>query len=73
MGERTHSRALRVEHGLNQTEMAKKLNVSLSTYYAIEKGKADGKVKFWELLKDTFKLSGEDICYLQEKKKTQEF
>ena len=65
--DRLNLKGFRVQHGLTQTEMAQKCGVGLSTYNAIERGKTDGKVKFWELLKEEYNLSGEAICELQRK------
>lgn len=69
---RSHLIAFRVEQNLTQTQMAKLCKVSLRTYHAIENCKADGKLKFWELLQKIFNLTGEKICFLQEKQKIQE-
>ena len=74
MGKRLNLIGFRCSKGLTQTEMAKKCGVSLSTYHAIENGTQDGKLKFWDILKEIFKLTGEEICELQQKtQSTQEF
>ena len=72
MGKRRHLIAFRAEKGLTQEQMAKMCKVSLSTYHAIENGKQDGKLKFWDTIKNKFKLTGEIICNLQEKQQTHE-
>lgn len=72
MGKRRHLIGFRVEKGYTQTQMAQICQVSLSTYHAIENGKQDGKLKFWDTIKNKFKLTGEVICNLQEKQQTQE-
>ena len=42
---------------LSQEEIAKKIGCSRGMYSAIETGKRDGRVKFWENLKKAFGLS----------------
>ena len=42
---------------LSQQEMADKIGCSRATYSAIETGKQNGRVKFWEDLKTAFNLT----------------
>ena len=67
MFRRSNLIGFRHQKGLTQTQMAKLLGVGLSTYNFIEKGKQDGKLKFWDALKEYFNLTGEEICELQKK------
>lgn len=42
---------------LSQQEMADKIGVHRATYSAIETGKQNGRVKFWEDLKKAFNIT----------------
>lgn len=50
-------------HGmrLSQAEMAKKIGCNRVTYAAIESGKRDGRMTFWNALKSAFGISDTDI------------
>jgi DNA-binding XRE family transcriptional regulator len=72
MGKRLNLKAFRAKQGLTQVQMAKICKVGLSTYCFMESGKIDGKLKAWDALKDHYKLTGDEICNLQEKQQTQE-
>lgn len=50
-------------HGmrLSQEEMAKKIGVNRATYAAIEIGKRDGRVTFWNKLQKAFGIPDADI------------
>ena len=43
--------------GLTQQEMADKIGCSRATYSAIEKGKQNGRVQFWEDVKTAFNIT----------------
>lgn len=50
-------------HGmrLSQAEMAKKIGVNRATYAAIEIGKRDGRVTFWNKLQNAFGIPDAEI------------
>lgn len=54
---RTNLYLFRHKLRLTQQEMADKIGCSRATYSAIEIGKQDGRVKFWENLKTAFDLT----------------
>lgn len=51
----------RHERRLSQAEMAKKIGCNRATYAAIEIGKRDGRMTFWNNLKKAFGISDADI------------
>ena len=53
--------------GLNQQEMADKIGCSRATYSAIELGKQNGRVKFWEDLKQAFGITDAEKGELMKK------
>ena len=55
---------LRVKLNLTQEEMAKKLNVNRGTYIAIENGRRDGRLQFWENLQKSFDIPDENMWAL---------
>lgn len=55
----------RITHNLTQRDIAKKLNVSLSTYNLIEQGKRRGSQEFWLKLQQEFNLDGGKVWELQ--------
>lgn len=46
---------------LSQREMADKIGCNRATYAAIEIGKRDGRMTFWNNLKKAFNVSDEEI------------
>jgi DNA-binding XRE family transcriptional regulator len=46
---------------LSQAEMADKIGCNRATYAAIESGKRDGRMTFWNALKKAFGVSDSDI------------
>lgn len=62
---RTKLKIFRVTHNLTQRDIAKKLNVSLSTYNLIEQGKRRGSQEFWLKLQQEFNLDGGKVWELQ--------
>lgn len=54
---RTNLYLFRHKLRLTQQEMADKIGCSRATYSAIETGKQNGRVKFWEDLKNAFGLT----------------
>lgn len=65
---RKNLKLLRIKHDLTQEELAKALNISLSSYNLIENGERNGSIVFWNSLQDFFKLTGEEIWNLQNNK-----
>ena len=61
MGKRLKLRAFRAETGLNQSEMAAKLNCSRATYAGIETGQRGGGYWFWLKLQRTFNIPDEKM------------
>lgn len=51
----------RHERRLSQAEMADKIGCNRATYAAIEIGKRDGRMSFWNNLKKAFGISDADI------------
>lgn len=66
MATRHELKLLRVKNRLTQQQLADKLGVSVSTYNLIEAGKRRGSIKFWNTLKDQFKLEGGEVWELQQ-------
>lgn len=60
-------RLLRYAKELNQSDMARLLNVERTTYAAIERGERDGSYKFWERLQQVFGIPDADMWSLQKK------
>lgn len=73
MGKRLNLKSLRVKLGLTQAGMAKRYGVCFATYHAIENGKNDGKLSFWNLIQQDQNLTGDELCELQKKQQIQEF
>lgn len=46
---------------LSQAEMAEKIGCNRATYAAIEIGKRDGRMAFWNSLKKAFNISDAEI------------
>ncbi len=65
---RKNLKLLRIKHDLTQEELAKALNISLSSYNLIENGERNGSIIFWNSLQEYFKLTGEEIWNLQNNK-----
>lgn len=59
-------KTFRVSKNLTQAEMAEKIGCSLNSYQGIEKGRRTGNMKFWNSLKDTFCLTGNELIDLME-------
>lgn len=55
---------LRVKLNLTQEEMAAKLGVNRGTYIAIENGRRDGRLAFWETLQKVFDIPDADMWEL---------
>lgn len=64
MGKRLKLKAFRVEHGLNQFEMAGKLHCSRATYAGIEAGTRGGGFWFWLNLQAAFNIPDEKMWAL---------
>lgn len=52
---------LRCKNFLNQTDISKRLGVSVSMYSLIENRKRKGSKEFWKKLQDEFELSNEEL------------
>lgn len=65
---RKNLKLLRIKNDLTQEELAKALNISLSSYNLIENGERNGSIDFWNSLQEFFKLTGEEIWNLQNNK-----
>lgn len=64
MGKRLKLKAFRVEHGLNQFEMADKLHCSRATYAGVEAGTRGGGFWFWQSLQTVFNIPDEKMWAL---------
>lgn len=65
-------REVRFKNGdLSQTEMAKKIGISVATYGKIETGKVSGSVKTWERIQALFGLTDGDVWRMRSGKATQ--
>lgn len=51
---RKNLKLFRVEHDLNQSEMAEKIGCTRASYSAIENGKREGRKTFWNKLQAAF-------------------
>lgn len=58
---RKNLKLFRVKQGLTQGEIADRIGCNRNTYGAIENGKANGKLQFWNALKKAFDISDEEI------------
>lgn len=63
MGKRTRLKELREENNLLQKEMAEMLNISLSFYSSIERGKRNPTLDLAKKIADLFDLKIEDIFF----------
>jgi putative transcriptional regulator len=64
-------KALRVEHGLTQTQMAKLIGIGLTSYNNKENGKLDFNITEIEKIKKIFGKSYEEIFFNQPAHDTQ--
>lgn len=53
---RTNLKLFRVKKGLSQDEFAERIGYSRATYSAIESGKRDGRLTFWNDLQHAFSI-----------------
>lgn len=53
--------SFRVENGLTQEVVAKKLGVSLVTYQHMERGESDGKPKTWLKVQNLYAIPDNDM------------
>lgn len=58
---RTQLKMLRIQNGLNQKELAEKLNIAHSNYSLIETGKHDGSIKFWTNVQNTLQVPSDKM------------
>jgi DNA-binding XRE family transcriptional regulator len=58
---RMNLKLIRVKHGLRQEDMAKRTNISLPTYRAIETGIVSGKDEFWKAVQRMFFIPDEQM------------
>lgn len=61
----------RHDRHLTQAEIATKIGCSRNAYNAIESGKRNGNMKFWDGLKTAFNLSGNELMELTKCEDTQ--
>ena len=54
----------RCSHRMTQQEIADKIGVDRMTYSAIENGKRDGSMRFWNALKKAFNLEDAELMEL---------
>ena len=52
---------IRTEKGLSQTEVAKELGVSLTTYCFLETGRSNGTLSLWGKIQKVFGIRDEDM------------
>ena len=52
---------IRTEKGLSQTDVAKELGVSLTTYCFLETGRSNGTLTLWAKLQKVFGIKDEDM------------
>lgn len=58
---RMNLKLFRVAAGMTQTEFAAKIGCARSTYALIEEGERDGRVQFWNDLKEAFNVPAESM------------
>lgn len=58
---RKNLKIFRIKQELTQGEIADIVGCNRNTYGAIENGKKDGKLQFWNALKKAFDISDEEI------------
>lgn len=66
MGKRKKLKELREENNLYQKDMAEMLNISLSFYSSIERGKRNPTLKLAKKISDLFDVRIEDIFFENE-------
>ena len=61
---RVNLKCLRIKHKLNQGEIARILNVSRGQYLAIENGKSNGSMNFWQAIQKVFGVPDSEMWEL---------
>lgn len=64
---RVNLKVLRVSKNMSQSEIAKKLGVTITYYAYIERGLRDGSHEFWNKLKETFNIPENEMWSLMKK------
>lgn len=59
----------RCSHRMTQQEMADKIGFDRMTYSAIENGKRDGSMRFWNALQRAFNLDNDELAELMKVEK----
>lgn len=60
---------LRINHHMTQSDVAKKIGISLSAYNLIENGKRVGSIETWEKIQKLFSLSDIEMWSLMKDEK----
>ena len=60
---------LRINHHMTQSDVAKKIDISLSLYNLIENGKRVGSIETWEKIQKLFSLSDKEMWSLMKDEK----
>ena len=60
---------LRINHHMNQSDVAKKIGISLSAYNLIENGKRVGTIETWVKIQKLFSLSDKEMWSLMKDEK----
>lgn len=64
VGKRTNLKVFRVRKNLTQAQIAEIIGVDRQVFAAVESGRCEGRLSFWEALQKTFKLSPDEIWSL---------
>ena len=64
---RLNLKVFRVSKKMKQSDIAEKLGISSAAYSLIELGKRDGTITFWNKLKETFNIPGNEMWSLMKK------